>query len=161
MQNKLKVVSGKLEVYENIETELQLQFCAREIENLELSVDLLGDNQNNAIKLSQVQEKLAFLTAIKENLLAIRNIEASGQTLADKEREEGVTFDQIKGVFKAFVEDVWLMRRAQKDPNPAAAQRENYEREVDESLAILVGHRPDVPANEVLGQEGEDNQLNN
>lgn len=157
---KLEVESEKLKAESSFNIDQQVIFVDNEIENLELSEELLGDCQNNAVKQSHIQEKLTVFRAIKENLLAIRNIEASGHTLAEQERESGVSFDALAGCFRVFIEDVWLMRQSQKDPNPNVKQREGYEKEVDESLAILVKHR-DSPSMKVLGHEGEDYQLNN
>jgi hypothetical protein len=101
-----------------------------------------------------------ILIAMKEDLILIRNIEASGQTLADKEREAGVTFDEMSLVFTDFIKDVWLMRESQKDVAPNLKQLLAYEKEVDETLAILVRDNRE-PAMQVLGQEGEDYQLSN
>lgn len=107
------------------------------------------------------EQDIVTLTAIKENLLVIRNIENSGSSLADKEREAGVSFDSMVTVFKCFIEDVWIMRRSQKEHLPGFPIRADLEKEIDEQLAILVPERKAEQKLTVLGHEGEDYQLNN
>lgn len=142
---------------QELDIQIQINHVSKQIQNLELSEKLLGDCDNNAIKKSAVRERLVMNRAIKENLLAIQK---SGKTLEDEEREAGVSFDRIVAVFKCFVEDVWKMRHGQKDPDPDLEQLLAYEKEVDDCLAILVKDDRD-PSMKVLGQEGDDYQLNN
>lgn len=153
MENtEMKVESVKVE---------SLPTLQDQIEYVDWDIETLIEIENVEKFKEKVQRKIAIAKAIKENLIAIRNIQSSGQTLADKEREAGVSFDSMVAVFKCFIEDVWKMRYAQKDKTANAKQLAAYEQEIDEQLAILVPERKSETILKVLGQEGEDYQLNN
>jgi hypothetical protein len=166
MENsEMKVESGKLGISIDVgKTESQQDGASLEeqISFIDIYLKLYEQYQvGTQYQVGKHKNPLPIVAAIKENLIAIRNIQASGQTLADKEREAGVSFDSMVAVFKCFIEDVWKMRYAQKDKTANAEQLSAYEQEIDEQLAILVPERKAEAKLTVLGQEGEDYQLNN
>lgn len=141
MENtEMKVESGKLGISIDVgKTESQEAGC--EIQDQIEWIDKMLKDRRGWKQTLGSEKEIQTLKAIKENLLVIRNIENSGSSLADKEREAGVSFDSIVAVFKCFIEDVWKMRYAQKDKTANAEQLAAYEQEIDEQLAILVPER--------------------